>query len=131
MRSSFFLLAGLTVLLLLNGCSWLGIDDWFAASPQVGNPVDEQKLAELNKFPYEQMAPEAPPEPKEEKHGHPPGNVPDEYTWRDGHWEYADGNGFNWKSGYWLRKPAFSAAWRQDVWMQRAYGWTFVPGHWE
>jgi len=97
--------------------------------------VDEKRLAELNRFPYLQMAPDAPPEPLEEAHGSPPGNA-DEYSWRSGHWDYVDGSGganggFQWRPGDWLRKPAFSAVWQQAIWVKRDYGWTLIPGYWE
>jgi hypothetical protein len=117
----------LLLLLGLAQCSELGLGDWLPA--EKAKPVDQDKLAELNKFPYIQMAPDAPPPLKPEFRGRSPGN--DEYTWRRGHWDYVDGAGFKWTSGSWLRKPAFSAVWSQDMWLQRTYGWTFVPGHWE
>lgn len=124
----------LLLMIGLQGCSWLGMDDWFSSPPEPEpqmNPVDEVKKAQIEAFPYEQMAPEAPPAPKSEYKGNPPGNNTDEYTWRKGHWEYRDGSGFAWLPGYWLRKPAFTASWKQDMWLQRAYGWSYVPGHWE
>lgn len=122
----FFLVAALV---FLSSCSWIGTNDWFTA--EKGNPVDEKKVAELTAFPFEQMAPEAPPPPKPEFRPPVPGTMAEEYTWRNGYWTYKDGTGFSWNPGYWLRKPAFSAVWRQDLWLQRAYGWTLVPGHWQ
>lgn len=125
MRFSFLLSA--FAVLALSGCSWLGFEE----EPPPPPPVNEEKLAEANAFPYELMAPEAPPPMRYQEHGDPPGNIADEYGWRSGHWEYKDGPGFTWKRGYWIRKPAFSAVWKNDVWLERAYGWTLVPGHWE
>jgi hypothetical protein len=116
----FLLLAALP--LFLNACS-----DWYSSERQ----VDEAKLKELSAFPYELMAPEAPPPPQVEMKGLPPGEIADEYVWRKGHWEYKDGEGWLWKAGYWLRKPAFTAAWKQDAWLKHTYGWVLVPGHWE
>ncbi len=120
-----FILAAV-LLLTLQGCAEL--DDLFASSH--ANPVDEVEKAKYESFPFEQMAPNAPPAPRYEAHGHPPGNA-DEFVWRNGHWVYIDGNGFNWVRGYWLRKPGFSADWRQDMWLQHTYGWAYVPGHWQ
>jgi WXXGXW repeat (2 copies) len=119
----------LVLLFGLSGCSWLGVGDLFSSSN--ANPVDEVKKAEIGGFPFEQMSPDAPPPVKTEFKGSPPGNIPDEYVWRNGHWDYKDGAGFSWVAGYWLRKPAFSAAWKQDMWLQRTYGWSYIPGHWE
>ena len=119
----------LLLLLSLNACESLGVDDWFAV--ENGNPVDEKRLAELNSFPFELMAPQAPPQANEEIK--PPKPMPaDEYDWRPGHWEYVDNQGgFQWREGYWIRKPAFTAVWAPDFWIQRTYGWSLVPGHWE
>ena len=115
------------LLLTLQGCAEL--DEMFASSN--ANPVDEVEKAKYESFPFEQMAPNAPPPPRYETKGYPPGPNADEYVWRKGHWVYLDGNGFSWVGGYWLRKPAFSADWKQDMWLQRTYGWTYVPGHWQ
>lgn len=124
------LLAILFVFPFLQACSWLGLEDWNDAPPPT--PVkEEDKIPGVHGFPYEQMAPDAPPPSRPEFKGSAPGNIADEYVWRDGHWEFRDGQGFIWKSGYWLRKPAFSASWKPDMWMQRSYGWVFVPGYWE
>lgn len=125
----------LLVLLLLapflSACSWLGMDGWFDSPPEPKPVAEEEKIPGVHNFPYEQMSPDAPPPARPEFKGRPPGNVADEYTWREGHWEFKDGSGFSWKSGYWLRKPAFSASWKPDMWLQRSYGWVFVPGYWE
>jgi hypothetical protein len=118
------------LLLTLQGCSFSDLDDLFASSSNA-QPVDEVAKAGYEAFPFLQMSPTAPPPAQYEPRGNPPGNIPDEYTWRNGHYEYVDGRGFSWISGGWLRKPAFSAAWKQDIWLQRTYGWTLVPGHWE
>jgi hypothetical protein len=117
----------LALLGALSACSWLGLDDW-DSSP--ANGVDEAKLAEMNRFPYEKMAPDAPPPPQMEIPTAKP--MPgDEYAWRPGHWEYVDGAGFRWSGGYWIRKPAFTAVWKPDFWIHHTYGWALVPGHWE
>lgn len=117
------------LLLSLSGCAYL--DELLASSSTNANPVNEVEKAKYESFAFEQMAPSAPPPPRYEEKGYPPRNNPDEYTWRNGHWEYVDGSGFRWLPGYWLHKPAFSASWRQDMWLQRTYGWAFVPGAWE
>jgi hypothetical protein len=117
----------LLLLITLSGCDTL--DDLFASSN--AQPVDEAAKANYEAFPFINMAPSAPPQAKYEPKGSPPGNIPDEYTWKNGYWDYLDGQGFLWVSGSWIRKPAFSAAWKQYTWMQRTYGWTLVPGHWE
>ncbi|NDE90007.1 MAG: hypothetical protein EB059_02550 [Alphaproteobacteria bacterium] len=117
----------LLLLLTLQACS--DLDELFESSRM--QPINEVEKAKYESFPFENMAPNAPPPARSEFKGNPPGNIPDEYTWRNGHWSYVDGQGFNWKNGYWLRKPAFSASWKQDMWLQRTYGWTLVPGYWE
>ena len=93
--------------------------------------INQIRQSQLDSFPFEQMAPKAPPSTPAEVRGRPPGNIADEYAWRQGTWIYVDGQGFVWKNGYWLRKPAFTSVWKQDAWLQRTYGWTFVPGYWE
>lgn len=117
----------ITLLLTLAGCA--DLDELFASSGNSGQ-VDEVEKRKYESFAYEQMAPSAPPPARYENKGNPPTNA-DEYTWRNGHWEYVDGQGFRWLPGYWLHKPAFTASWRQDMWLQRTYGWAFVPGAWE
>lgn len=117
------------LLMTLQGCAEL--DDLFNSSTDTIGQIDEVEKAKYEAFPFVQMAPDAPPPPRSEFRGNPPGQIADEYAWRDGHWEYVDGQGFRWLPGYWLRKPAFSASWRQDMWMQRSYGWALVPGYWE
>ncbi len=115
---SFPVLASLLLTPLLVGCA--------GDEP----PPAEETLAELNRFPYEQMAPEAPPPPRYEIP--PPRPLPgDEYAWRPGHWDYVDGSGFAWRPGYWIKKPAFTAVWKPDFWTHHTYGWSRVPGHWE
>jgi hypothetical protein len=107
------------------------MDDWFDAQPTNGNPVDEARLAELNRFPFEQMAPDAPPASPIEYPGPKP-EPGDEYTWRPGHYDYVDTQGgWQWRPGYYIRKPAFTAVWKRDFWMHHTYGWALVPGHWE
>ncbi len=115
------------VLLLgpLSACSWL--DGLY--SPDTSN-ADQPKTRDFSKFPYEQMAPDAPPPPRAEFQTPRP-TPPDEYLWRKGYWSYVDGKGFIWNAGYWMQKPAFTAVWRDDFWVQRAYGWVFTPGAWE
>ncbi len=128
-------LFALPLLLALSSCSWLGMeewspnfDGWFA--PSKGNAVDEKALAELNKFPYILMAPDAPPPPKNEIRSPVP-TPREQYDWRPGHWTYEDGKGFIWNGGGWIKKPAFTAVWKPDFWVQHTYGWALVPGHWE
>jgi hypothetical protein len=116
-------LTGLLFLTALSGCSWLGDTSDAAKEPPPGT-------RDFNRFPYEQMAPEAPPPPRPEFQTPRP-NPPDEYTWRKGYWSYVDMKGFVWNPGYWIQKPAFTAVWSEDFWVQRAYGWVLVKGHWE
>ena len=111
----------------LSGCSWLGMDDWLVDDTPPPPPANTR---DFSKFPYEQMAPEAPPPPKPEFRTPRP-EPADEFAWRRGFWSYKDGQGFIWNNGYWIRKPAFTAVWAPDFWLQRAYGWVLVPGHWE
>ena len=118
---SFLLLAS------LSGCSWLGMDDWgWDDAPKAPPPGTR----DFNAFPYEQMAPEAPPVAKPEFRTPQP-TPPDEYLWRRGFWSYEDGKGFVWNAGYWMKKPAFTAVWKPDYWIQHTYGWALVRGHWE
>ncbi|MBI3418588.1 MAG: hypothetical protein HY053_00435 [Proteobacteria bacterium] len=119
----------LALLAPLGGCIWLGEYGSLDEDVQAPTP-DEQKLAEMNRFPYEGMAPEAPPPPPMEFQ--PPQPSPgDEYAWRPGHFEYVDLKGYVWHGGYWIRKPAFTAVWKPDFWIHHTYGWSLVPGHWE
>lgn len=125
MKKQILPLLSLFAVLALSGCSWLGLDDWGSSDEK-----PPEATRDFSKFPYEQMAPEAPPAPRAEIPPPQP-SPPDEFAWRPGHYSYKDGVGFVWEPGYWIRKPAFTAAWKPDFWMQHTYGWSLVPGHWE
>ena len=127
LRSIPKILLPLALLGVLSACSWA--DDMFTDTPQANAP-DEAKLAELNRFPFEKMAPDSPPPPQAEMPTPRP-TPGDEFAWRPGHWEYVDGLGFQWHGGYWIRKPAFTAVWKPDFWTHHTYGWALTPGHWE
>lgn len=77
---------------------------------------------------YIQMAPIAPPTPKDEEI--PASTTPRVEVWRPGYWTY-NGSGFDWVSGELIARPSPTATWSPDRWDQRKYGWVFVPGYWQ
>jgi hypothetical protein len=79
---------------------------------------------------YERMAPIAPPAYNPDQQPYPRATDPAHYVWRPGHWKWT-GNDYVWQDGYFMARPSMTALWSHDQWVQRRYGWTFVPGHWE
>lgn len=79
-------------------------------------------------FPYIQMAPNAPPQAKQEVR--PSVGTLSEVAWRPGYWKYT-GMDFSWVPGEYISKPDPTASWSPDRWELREYGWTFVPGCWQ
>ncbi len=56
---------------------------------------------------------------------------PQTEIWRPGYWSLTTGGEFVWIPGEVVPRPTPTATWSAPRWFQRAYGWTFEPGHWE
>jgi hypothetical protein len=81
-----------------------------------------------NAFPFEGMAPMAPPENIVEQK--PVIESPGDEIWLPGYWSYT-GLDYVWVPGRVVDRPDTTAAWAAPRWELRGYGWTFVPGRWE
>jgi hypothetical protein len=68
----------------------------------------------------------APPPPRYERHGPPPGSG---YVWVGGynHW---NGHAYVWIGGGWQRPPRYGAVWIPGRYVNRGGYYVWVPGHW-
>jgi hypothetical protein len=70
---------------------------------------------------------EAPPAPRYEDRGPPPG--PDSF-WVEGHWK-RDRDQWVWIRGHWDHRPRPEAVWVPGHWDRRDDGWVWIDGRWE
>ena len=68
----------------------------------------------------------APPPPRYERHGQPPGSG---YVWVDGyhHW---NGHAYVWIGGSWERPPHYGEVWVPGHYVNRNGYYVWIPGHW-
>ncbi|HAX92147.1 MAG TPA: hypothetical protein DCY07_08095 [Rhodospirillaceae bacterium] len=106
-----------TIVVSLTACS--SGDTYFSSSSSSSSSTT---------YPYVRLSP-SPPPPKQIE-AKPVATEPMLQIWRPGYWYY-DGTSFNWVEGQFMNKPEPTAAWTAERWERRAYGWAFVPGHWQ
>jgi hypothetical protein len=77
--------------------------------------------------PEGQIIAQAPPEPRVEAPGAPPGSS---YVWQSGYWLNQSGR-WVWLPGHWEMRPSPGATWVPGHWDNTARGWVWTPGHWK
>ncbi len=91
-------------------------------------PCETAPQATAPVSPYPKLSLISPPEAPCEKALRPAN--PRYEIWRPGYWSYNDGK-FTWKPGCIMPRPEPTAIWSPDRWERRAYGWAYIPGHWQ
>ena len=102
----------------------LALGSLFVAGCQTGNAG---RAAGAAGAAGETVVSEAPPPPRVEVSGIPPGGP---VVWVPGHWKHRE-NLWIWVPGAWQLPPFPGAVWKAGHWDQSARGWTWTPGRWE
>lgn len=76
-----------------------------------------------------ELAPGAPPAPRDETVPPPPSSHADRYVWVRGRWRWERGV-WVWAPGHYVERPRGNAHWVEGHWDHRPNGWVWVEGGW-
>jgi predicted small secreted protein len=100
----------------------LALGTFFVSGCQTGNGGREGAGAAA-----ETVVSEAPPLPRVEVTGIPPGGPS---VWVSGYWKHHE-DLWIWVPGRWQLPPFPGAVWRAGHWDKSERGWTWTPGRWD
>jgi hypothetical protein len=102
----------------------LALGNFFVSGCHTG---DGGRDAAVARAAGETVVSEAPPPPRVEVSGIPPGG---RVVWVAGYWKHGE-NLWIWVPGGWQLSPYPGAVWKAGHWDRSERGWTWTPGRWD